>query len=111
MRKVTLSKGDFLWEAGDVARNIAIVESGKLGVRSARGLVGLDVEQDGREAPGALLRVEVEGLAVRALVARDAGEDAPHDLVRSPSDDRLDCDVAAVLKLGLELEQVADLQA
>lgn len=41
MRKVTLSKGDFLWEAGDVARNIAIVESGKLGVRSARGLVGL----------------------------------------------------------------------
>lgn len=41
MRKVTLSKGDFLWESGDVARNIAIVESGKLGIRSARGLVGL----------------------------------------------------------------------
>lgn len=41
MRKVTLSKGDFLWESGDVARNIAIVESGKLGIRSARGIVGL----------------------------------------------------------------------
>jgi hypothetical protein len=25
MRRVTLSKGDFLWEAGDVARNIGIV--------------------------------------------------------------------------------------
>ncbi|MBK5256653.1 MAG: cyclic nucleotide-binding domain-containing protein [Vicinamibacteria bacterium] len=41
MRRVTLSKGDFLWEAGDVARNIGIVESGKLGIRSARGIVGL----------------------------------------------------------------------
>ena len=41
MRKVTLSKGDFLWEAGDVARNIGIVESGKLGIRSARGIVGI----------------------------------------------------------------------
>jgi hypothetical protein len=41
MRRVTLSKGDFLWEAGDVARNIGIVETGKLGVRSARGIVGL----------------------------------------------------------------------
>ncbi len=27
MRKVTLSKGDFLWEAGDIARNIGIVDS------------------------------------------------------------------------------------
>ena len=36
MRRVTLSKGDFLWEAGDVARNIGIVETGKLGVRSGR---------------------------------------------------------------------------
>ncbi len=41
MRKVTLSKGDFLWEAGDVARNIAVVDSGRLGVRSARGIVGI----------------------------------------------------------------------
>ncbi len=41
MRRVTLSKGDFLWEAGDVARNIAVVEVGKLGVRSARGIVGI----------------------------------------------------------------------
>lgn len=41
MRRVTLSKGDFLWEAGDVARNIGIVETGKLGVRSARGIVGV----------------------------------------------------------------------
>lgn len=41
MRKLTLSKGDFLWEAGDVARNIGIVESGKLGIRSTRGIVGI----------------------------------------------------------------------
>ena len=41
MRKVTLSKGDYLWEAGDVARNIAIVDSGRLGVRSGRGIVGV----------------------------------------------------------------------
>jgi CRP-like cAMP-binding protein len=41
MRRVTLSKGDFLWEAGDVARNIGIVETGKLGVRSGRGIVGV----------------------------------------------------------------------
>jgi hypothetical protein len=41
MRKVTLSKGDFLWEAGDVARHIGIVESGKLGVKSSRGVVGI----------------------------------------------------------------------
>lgn len=41
MRRVTLSKDDFLWEAGDVARNIGIVESGKLGIRSARGIVGI----------------------------------------------------------------------
>ena len=41
MRRVQLSKGDFLWEAGDVARNIGIVDSGKLGVRSGRGIVGI----------------------------------------------------------------------
>lgn len=41
MRKVTLSKGDYLWEAGDVARNIAILDSGRLGVRSGRGIVGV----------------------------------------------------------------------
>ena len=41
MRKVTLSKGDCLWEAGDVARTIAVVDSGRLGVRSARGIVGI----------------------------------------------------------------------
>ena len=41
MRRVTLSKGDFLWEAGDIARNIGIVETGKLGVRSGRGIVGI----------------------------------------------------------------------
>ncbi|MEO8362460.1 MAG: cyclic nucleotide-binding domain-containing protein, partial [Vicinamibacteria bacterium] len=41
MRRVTLSKGDFLWEAGDVARNIGIVEAGKLGIQSNRGIVGI----------------------------------------------------------------------
>lgn len=41
MRRVTLSKGDFLWEAGDVARNIGIVETGKLGIRSGNGIVGI----------------------------------------------------------------------
>lgn len=40
-RKVTLSKDALLWEEGDMARNIAIVESGKLAVRVGGQLVGM----------------------------------------------------------------------
>jgi CRP-like cAMP-binding protein len=41
MRKVTLSKGSALWEIGDTANNIAILEKGTLGIRLAEGLVGV----------------------------------------------------------------------
>ncbi len=41
MRKVTLSKGAALWELGDTARNVAVLEKGTLGVRTAQGLVGI----------------------------------------------------------------------
>lgn len=41
MRKVTLSKGAALWEAGDAARNIAVLEKGTLGVKMADAVVGV----------------------------------------------------------------------
>ena len=40
-RKLTLAKNSYLWEEGDQARNIAIVEKGKLAVRTADGIVGV----------------------------------------------------------------------
>jgi CRP-like cAMP-binding protein len=40
-RKVTLAKGAFLWDAGDSARNLAVLESGRLGVRADGKLIGL----------------------------------------------------------------------
>lgn len=40
-RKVTLGKGAYLWDAGDSARNLAVLESGRLGVRSEGKLIGL----------------------------------------------------------------------
>lgn len=40
-RKVTLAKGAFLWEEGDHARNIAVLDQGKLGVRSGGTLIGI----------------------------------------------------------------------
>jgi hypothetical protein len=40
-RKITLSKGTFLWDAGDAARTIAVLEKGRLGVRVGDKLVGL----------------------------------------------------------------------
>jgi hypothetical protein len=41
MRKVTLSKGAALWEVGDAARTIAVLERGTLGIKTASGLVGV----------------------------------------------------------------------
>lgn len=41
MRKVTLSKGAALWEAGDAARNIAVLEKGTLGVKMGDNVVGV----------------------------------------------------------------------
>ena len=41
MRKVTLSKGAALWEIGDSARTIAVIEKGTLGIRTVAGLVGI----------------------------------------------------------------------
>ena len=40
-RKVILSRDSVLWYAGDPAVSLAIVESGKLGVRTDKGLVGI----------------------------------------------------------------------
>ena len=40
-RKVTLGKGAYLWDAGDSARNLAVLESGRLGVRAEGKLIGL----------------------------------------------------------------------
>ena len=39
-RKLTLSKGAFLWDAGDAARTFAVLEAGRLGVKTERGVVG-----------------------------------------------------------------------
>jgi len=38
---VSLGKDALLWEEGDAARNVAVVEKGKLGARTADGLVGV----------------------------------------------------------------------
>ena len=40
LRKVTLSKGAFLWDAGDSARTLAVVEKGRLGVKTEKGYEG-----------------------------------------------------------------------
>lgn len=40
-RKVVLSKGAVLWEAGDGARTVGVLESGRLGIRTENGLVGV----------------------------------------------------------------------
>jgi|GEM_PF-1734192 len=40
-RKVVLSKRASLWEAGDAARSIGVLETGRLGVMTDRGLVGV----------------------------------------------------------------------
>jgi CRP-like cAMP-binding protein len=38
---VTLSRNASLWEEGDVARNVALLQKGKLGARTSAGLVGI----------------------------------------------------------------------
>ena len=40
-RKVILSKEAVLWETGDAARSFAVLEMGKLGVKTAKGLAGV----------------------------------------------------------------------
>lgn len=40
-RKVILSRGSVLWYTGDAAKSFAILESGKLGVKTEHGLVGV----------------------------------------------------------------------
>jgi hypothetical protein len=41
MRKIILSKDAVLWESGDAARSFAVIESGKLGIRTAGDLAGV----------------------------------------------------------------------
>jgi len=38
---VSLSKHAVLWEEGDLARNVAVLQKGKLGARTSQGLVGI----------------------------------------------------------------------
>jgi hypothetical protein len=38
---ISLDKDTVLWEAGDVARDIAVVTRGKLGIRTEKGIVGI----------------------------------------------------------------------
>jgi hypothetical protein len=40
-KMITLSRDTVLWESGDVARSIGILEKGKLGARTERGLMGV----------------------------------------------------------------------
>ncbi len=40
-RKITLSKGAYLWDAGDAARNLAVLDSGRLGVQADGKPIGL----------------------------------------------------------------------
>lgn len=40
-RKVILTKDAILWESGETARNIAVLEKGRLGVRAGKELVGI----------------------------------------------------------------------
>jgi CRP-like cAMP-binding protein len=40
-KRIILGQGATLWEAGDAARDIALIESGKVAVRTAAGVVGL----------------------------------------------------------------------
>lgn len=40
-RKIALTKGAYLWDAGDAARNLAVLEKGRLGVRSGEKLIGI----------------------------------------------------------------------
>ncbi len=40
-RRVTLSKGAYLWDAGDAARSVAVLESGRLGVKTDEGVVAI----------------------------------------------------------------------
>jgi CRP-like cAMP-binding protein len=59
-RKLTLSKNAYLWEEGDQARNIAVVEKGKLAIRSGGEVVGVvlptmvvgEAAINGHTAPG-----------------------------------------------------------
>lgn len=40
-RQVTLRKGAYLWDAGDAARTVAVLEWGRLGVKTDQGIVGV----------------------------------------------------------------------
>ena len=40
-RQVRLSKGAYLWEQGDGARSVAVVESGKLGIGTTENVIGI----------------------------------------------------------------------
>ena len=101
MRKVTLSKGAALWEIGDTARTVAVIEKGTLGVRTAAGLVGIattrtvlgeasifTVEGEDQKRTAALVALDDDTLVTEypaAMVkqAVDAGKDQVGPLILS----------------------------
>lgn len=97
-RKVILSKDTVLWYAGDPARTFAIVESGKLGVKTDKGLVGivwphmvlgeaallaLEGEQPKRTATVYALEEGTAVLEYPPMKAKQAIDEQAHDVWRA----------------------------
>lgn len=80
MRTVTLTEGEFLWEKGDVARYISVIDSGKLGVYAEGKLVGL-LTKGMVFGEGALSlldgQIPLRSAGVRALEASSVTEFSP----------------------------------
>jgi CRP-like cAMP-binding protein len=78
-KMITLSKDAVLWHAGDGARELAVLEKGRLGARSERGLVGVIWPQ--------------MVLGESALLAREDAAPEPRSIsvVALEDDTRVDC--------------------
>lgn len=82
-KTIILDSGAILWEAGDVARDIALVESGKVGVRTAAGVVGLVLPG---MAAGETALFGLDGQALTRTAALYALEDETR-VVATPAED------------------------
>lgn len=98
---VSLSRDAVLWEAGDAARDIAIVAKGKLGARTGDGLVGIvlsgmvvgeaalfldDVRAERRTATLFALEEDTEVTQYPPAVVRYAFEDGDDRIIRQVLD-------------------------
>lgn len=97
-RKIILSREAVLWEAGDAARTFAVLESGKLGIRTDQGLQGivipgmvlgetalLTLEGEPQKRAARVFAIE-EGTTVTeypALVAKQGFEDSSHAVAKA----------------------------